>query len=1180
MPFFRGYDNNRSPLPLPELEGRHRADCILGGGIAAIFLIGILWIKGPTWTWDALTTALHSLWSGIVAWTHPITTLDAQGFSASTWHFLRITGVVHATAPHVPVPSTPPPVSAKTPPAPVPVSGTPPHWWRDLTRIILMGSGAGCLGLVGGLISRALTRWHRLRWMTWHEIQFFQHDETTPAVLTDILDAIYAATRVRSRWLNTAAIYRWLLGEPPWSLQVLRRSDHPTAPQGIHFVLAAPGPIALRSIESALRTTYTNLRFLPWENPPQAPMAFMARWSIRRRGALQLMHLSPRYEALPLETLVQSLAHDTFPEGVWPDFCFQWILIPVPTQRAQRRLQTRVNYAQWENYAMDQAAVPNALSQVGHGRWRTEWRLSADSWETLQKVAGAWGTDNHHAELRMRLIIIWRWLFYRWMSTALPGLWPIARPIALWSGELATFMALPTGRLRVVDLNRSMTRRMPASQRFPRTMAQALMIAEPQDWVGLDEADRSKNVLIRGTQGTGKSQVLLRLFQSDLLASASVRSIDSWRTDPTVADAVFRDPLKAVVLIDIGKDTAQRALSLVPPGRSVLWVDPSDPTNPWQIQPFREDNHRATRTAQILELLVNEFSDDSIQDRSKYFLRMFILTALEAEPRAGFGTVYTMMINGAYRDALQQECTDPVLRAFWDHDFPQQMATNPRFLDEALMAPRNKLSALIYHPAARQILGGRLPDEPPPDRAQHVRIINWDRVIREHQVVICNFQKSQLGDENARLLGIATILGLWNALERQGQRDEAERNVCSLLIDEAQNFVSKNFADMLAEGRAYGLQVALAVRFLGEIGDVRAQAAIEELCHNLITFRVHSDKEAVTLTHLIQRLYINNVTLAEDVQALTNFAVDDLLHLPDHHAICFWQFHGTLEPAFAAQSIPWQPLDADAAWIAERKAWATYHVAEQRTISQSYPDDAEDAPRLSTRPVPVMNPTEAPEPDDSPAFDPESELSAEIHDEGAPGDIQSGFDETVQDGENPPDASATEPIEVSVSPKPRRPRKRTAKGPSASSIKQPTFWSSDTDDAEAIDTEPSPTPPSDHSDRATAIVSAAPASETPAEDRGHPEDAPMPGDDVEDHADVLWTTEQWSQALAAHGWPARLAPTIQRWALQHTWTPDAILEALATCPESAWTSPLGWREWADSTWDAPLAPLKVSPPLS
>lgn len=1151
MPFFRGYDNNRSPLPLPELQGRHRADCILGGGTALLFLVGILWLKGPTWTWEATVHALGSLGTAAHAWLHPIATLDAQGFSASTWHFLRITGVVHATGS-----STPTLVSTPHPPTPTVAASTPllpPQWWLRLTAgVLTAGQSLLTLGFLA-LVSRAVTRWYRMKAMTWHEIQFFQHDETTPAVLTDILDAIYAATRVRSRWLNTAMLYRWFLGEPPWSLQVVRQADHPTQPQGIHFVLAAPGPIALRSIENALRTTYTNFRFHPWTLPPAPPMPYMARWSIRRRGPLQLVRLLGRYEALPLETLVQTLAHDTFPDGVSPNFCFQWVFVPVPTARAQRRLRTRVNYAQWENYAMDQALVPNALSQVGHGRWHTEWRLSAESWETLQKVAGAWATDNHHAELRMRLIIIWRLAFYRWMTKALPGIWPLARPIPLWSGELATFLALPTGRMRVVDLNRSTTRRMPASQALPRSPEHALVVAEPHDPVGLDNADRSKNVIIRGTQGTGKSQVLLRLFQSDVLATRPMPTFDPWITDPTQADQALPDPLKAVVLIDIGKDTAQRALSLVPPGRTVLWVDPSDPTNPWQIQPFREANHLATRTAQILDLLVNTFSDEAIQDRSKYFLRMFILTALEADPQASFGTVYTMMIDATYRDNLQQACADPVLRAFWDHDFPQQLAHNPRFLDEALMAPRNKLSALIYHPAARHILGGRLPDEPPPDRARHVRVIDWDRVIRERQVVVCNFQKAQLGDENARLLGIATILGLWNALERQGLRDEADRQICSLLIDEAQNFISQHFADMLAEGRAYGLQVALAVRFLGEIGDVRAQAAIEELCHNLITFRVHNDKEAVTLTHLIQRLYINNVTLSEDVQALTNFAADDLLHLPDHHAICFWQSHGVLQPAFTAQSIPWRPTDADAEWIGERKAWASQHVAEQRTLSQSYPNE-EPVPVASlrmTRPVPM---TAAQQDDDQVvevSVERETAAFSEKHsvDPGEAPENPSGPPTDFAEEANPEDSF---PHGLSGETRPDDPDADPDLSP-------PTFWSSD-----HLDTLPDATSPEtgttaagepDEDDRRLPESDVA-AENVSAENESTPPEEPP------------WTVEQWIAVLEAHGWPTRLVPTIRRWAAQHTWTDAVLADHLTECPDAAWASPITWREWADSTLDA------------
>lgn len=911
MPFFRGYENNRAPLSVPELRFRRRMDWILTFAVLIPLMAFGVWLLGWHWAGEAFLTFWVNAWRDLTFWFHPERSLIAMGIPRS----------VLATLPHPHVVSTPAAVT------PVPSAHAAPVAPAVGTVVLGVLAALGSLSplVLGSLVvSRALSRWHRARAMEWAEIQFFQHDESTPQAVTAALDAIYAATRVRSRWLNTARFYRWALGEPGWTLQIIRDPIHPTMPQGLHVVIGAPGPQAMRTVQNALRATYTNLRFDPWHLPMALELPYVARWSLRYRNPVHLVKLLSNYDVIPIETLLQALAKDTFPDGEAPAFIFQWVLTPMAAENARKRLEKRINYVQWENFAAEKSGSAVALDQVGHGRFHTEWRIAAESWEVLQKAAGAWAIDNRHAELRMRLVIIWRWWMKRWMETGLPGLWPLSRSIPLWSGEMATFLALPTGRLRIVDLHRSMTRRMPASQKLIRQPRSALVEAEPHDPVGIREGDRHKNILIRGTQGTGKSQVLLQLFRADALAGRTPDP-DSWSTDPTQPRQW--DPAKAVVLLDIGKDTCDAALRLVPPEREVLFIDPTDVHSAWLLQAFQQGMAPGTQTGHIIELLVNVFADDAIQDRSKHYLRMFIATALEVVPDASFATVYAMFSNATYRDSIQRQCQDPLLRLFWDHELPAQMQGGARFIQEAFSAPRNKLGAILTHPMVRTVLAGHIPGDPRPP-AEGI-ILDWDRVIRDRQVVIIKIPKDELPSEAVRLLGTTVVLSLWHAIQRQAKLPESDRIPVSLIIDEAQNFISHGFATMLAEGRALGLQLALAVRFLGEIRDPRAEEAIEELCHNLICFRVHKVDEAKNLMHLMQRLYANNITFSEDVQALTNFAADDFLHLPDHRAICFWQARGALEPPFVATSIPWKPVDADDTWVDEHERWAAAHQAHQ-----------------------------------------------------------------------------------------------------------------------------------------------------------------------------------------------------------------------------------------------------------
>ncbi|MCY0865647.1 MAG: hypothetical protein OWQ57_11895, partial [Sulfobacillus sp.] len=142
-----------------------------------------------------------------------------------------------------------------------------------------------------------------------------------------------------------------------------------------------------------------------------------------------------------------------------------------------------------------------------------------------------------------------------------------------------------------------------------------------------------------------------------------------------------------------------------------------------------------------------------------------------------------------------------------------------------------------------------------------------------------------------------------------------------LLYDEAQEYLSPQFLDMLALGRAYGFQTMLATRFLLELRDPALQAGIVNLCQNRIIHRIPEPAEAVKLQQQMLTIYINNITLAEEAQNLERFMADDIMRLPDHTAICLWQAKGAVQSPFIAETIDWRPE--------AHEEWAAYHLAHQ-----------------------------------------------------------------------------------------------------------------------------------------------------------------------------------------------------------------------------------------------------------
>ena len=300
--------------------------------------------------------------------------------------------------------------------------------------------------------------------------------------MRQLFDQLWDALWPRSRWIGSPGWYTWLVSAPPISLSLVR--DHRVDDQ-MHWVLGVPAAFRDRVL-AAWQNVYQNVRFLPWTHPLTTPDQQVVRWRLKYRTAIRMVDVVSEYKALPLEMLVQAVAREAWRDREkLPDFVWQATWVPVPTGRALRRLEQAAQMATWEENVAAQEAADSALEQMGRGRWLTELRAGTPDYDTAQRIVSAWGAQNRWAVLRPHSVVVWRRKWAQWMSAGLPRVWPLAGGHALWSGECATFFALPTGRLRVADLPRSMTRRMPASRGFSRRPEDGFMRAEGHDLVGL-----------------------------------------------------------------------------------------------------------------------------------------------------------------------------------------------------------------------------------------------------------------------------------------------------------------------------------------------------------------------------------------------------------------------------------------------------------------------------------------------------------------------------------------------------------------------------------------------------------------------------------------------------------------------------------------------------------------------
>lgn len=889
------YEASPEPLPMPEAQSRARVETLLG----LLLVLGITiaaWIAlGPVWLWEALRASLYGFG-------HALPWIGARLFPLSQ-------------AP--PWPAT----TAAAHPAAAPAAATGATWLvRALAVLRVVVLGAVLLGLAI-LASRLVARRRRAATQLWYEVELFQNDAAQPDQVRALYNAVWNALIPRSRWLGAFFLYRWFVGADALTLALVRDHDADGG-EYLHLLLGAPASVLGRVLQ-LFQNVYQNVRFQPWRHPVPAAWPQMLRWGVRSRTPLHLLTLTSNYDAMPMEALIQAMSREAWKGDAPDDFLMSWTLMPVPSTGAERAVARAALYADWERSTAEQGAARSANTQLGHGLFQVDWRAGVTRFDQAQRLVGVMGIHNNRATLMPHNILIWRRPIARWIGEGLPTVFPLARGPRLWSGEAATFCALPTGRLRVAELKRHNVRRMPASRALSRDPATVLVEAEGHDRVGLFWEDLVKNLLLLGIQGSGKSTHLLNLFANAI----ALRDPDG-------------RPAAPVILFDIGKDTAASALRLVPPDRTVLYVAPADDLNPWGLPLISGAPSTLAQVNHVIEVLSDVFGADAIGPRSKQALQHLIATIIAAatpEEPPSLDQAYKMMVDDEVRRVMIERAQlsgrlDDHTKTYWTTEFPHALETNPQFWEEAMAAPRNKLHEFLRSRQLRAVLGAA-------DAQGYMkRAVDWDRVVRERQVVILDLSMKDLGAATVRLFGIVATLNLWHAIERQGALREEERVPVYTVYDEAQQYLSPSFLSILALGRSYGWRTALATRFLDEL-DEEIRDGVEDLCQNRIIHRIPLEPEAKRLMLNMMTVYINNITLQEEAQALERFMADDIMRLNDRQAICYWQAHGALQPPFIAYTLDWRPR--------AHEEWAAHHLSRQPA-----------APTLTLAPLP--DPADAP----------------------------------------------------------------------------------------------------------------------------------------------------------------------------------------------------------------------------
>jgi hypothetical protein len=422
--------------------------------------------------------------------------------------------------------------------------------------------------------------------------------------------------------------------------------------------------------------------------------------------------------------------------------------------------------------------------------------------------------------------------------------------------ELATLWHPPTVTVKAPTMATVETREMEPPATLPLTRScpglPALGMTSfrgRRERFGILQDDRRRHVLIEGKTGMGKTTLLHHLIATDIAAGQGVGLIDP---HGDLADAVLRE---------------------IPPARTndVVLFDVGDTDYPLAFNPLScADPRQRPLVASGVLSSFKKLYGDSWGPRLEHILRNALLTLLEV-PGTSLVSVLRILSDPVYRRWVLVRVSDPVLRAFWEHEFA---ALPAKFQAEAIAPIQNKVGAYVSSPFLRNILG------------QAGGTLDLRRVMDDGKILIVNLSKGRIGDDASMLLGSLLVTNLQLAAMSRADVPETKRRDFSLYVDEFQNFATDSFATILSEARKYRLSLTLANQYLQQM-DEQTLAAVWGNIGSLIVFQVGAQDSEILAEQL-----------GGDLQK------SDLLQLPRYQAYVRLLIEGQPSRPFSMRTLP------------------------------------------------------------------------------------------------------------------------------------------------------------------------------------------------------------------------------------------------------------------------------------
>ncbi len=489
------------------------------------------------------------------------------------------------------------------------------------------------------------------------------------------------------------------------------------------------------------------------------------------------------------------------------------------------------------------------------------------------------------------------------------------------SDELTGFVHLPSSAVRSQELLRDSGRTKAAPdivRRPPGIIIGDNKHADETVPVFLNADQRVRHTHIIGSNGTGKSSLLLNLIRQDILNGDGVG------------------------VLDPHGDLIDQILGIIPDDRidDVVLVDLSDEEFPIGFNILQANTEKERRL--LASDLVSVFRRLSTTwgDQMDTILQNAILVFLESSRGGTLADLRRFLHEKPYRSEFLQTVQDPELLYYWQEIF------TPSGGNKSVLSLVSRLNDFFNQKALRNMV------------SQRKNNLDFADIMDSGKIFLAKLSEGLGGEKNSYLLGTLLIAKFQQlTMARQAQKIEVRRNFW-LYIDEFQHFISPSMTKILTGARKYRLGFTLSHQHLHQLqSDTEvASAVMTEPCTRIV-LRV-GDDDAKKLGEGFESFDASSLKTLEKFHAIARVERNDFdfnltLRKPDLSEYSDERKEAVIAASRAKYATP--RADVEAVLLAnirsEVKAAVPPHIIENPVPAITEPPKTAEVPRATVTPA-------------------------------------------------------------------------------------------------------------------------------------------------------------------------------------------------------------------------------------